>query len=219
MPDHCQFPHGRSLRHPETYLNAVGIAHGRTGRVLVNAPSERSGEHARDFEIAAYLDRRLSGPDREHVEAHLAECAECRQELHQVHQFLHRSGRPRRLVVGAGLLAAAASLLLFLRPSPVDPLRVGGTEPTLAAYGPTGDAALASLRFVWAAAPGATTYRLTISGGNGVPVWSGSVADTIFALPDSVTLDADQRYVWIADALLGNGLSRSTGLQEFRPVP
>jgi hypothetical protein len=186
--------------------------------MLVSAPSERTGEHMRDVEVAAYLDRRLSGPDRERAEAHLADCAECRREVQEVHRLLNHSARPRRLLLGAGLLAAAASLVLFLRPSVVDPLRGGGTPPALTAYGPTGDAPLASLRFVWAAAPGATAYRLTISGGNGVPVWSGSVADTVFALPDSVALGPDQRYVWIADALLADGFSRSTGLHEFRLV-
>lgn len=184
----------------------------------MSAPSERMGEHMRDVEMAAYLDRRLSGPERARVEAHLAECAECRLEAREVRGLLDRSTRPRRLLVGAGLLAAAAMLVLFIRPVDIDPLRGGGSPSALTAYGPTGDAPLASLRFVWAAAPGATAYRLTISGGNGVPVWSGSVADTVFALPDSVALGPDQRYVWIADALLGDGSSRSTGLHDFRPV-
>lgn len=184
----------------------------------MSAPSERTGEHMRDGEMAAYLDRRLSGPDRARVEAHLAECAECRLEAREVRRLLDRSSRPRRLMVGAGLLAAAASLFLFLRPAVIDPLRGGGAPPALTAYGPTGEVPRSALRFIWAAAPGATGYRLTISGGNGVPVWSGSVADTVFALPDSVPLGADQRYVWIADALLSDGTSRSTGLHEFRPV-
>jgi len=184
----------------------------------VSAPSEWTGEHMRDVEMAAYLDRRLSGPERARVEGHLAECAECRLEMREVRGLLDRSARPRRLMVGAGLLAAAASLFLVLRPTVVDPPRGGGAPPALTAYGPTGEVPLAALRFVWGAAPGATAYRLTISGGNGVPVWSGSVADTVFVLPDSVPLGVDQQYVWIADALLGDGSSRSTGLHDFKPV-
>jgi len=171
-----------------------------------------------DVEMAAYLDRRLSAGDRERAEAHLADCAECREEMVQGRGLLRRAGRPRRIVVGAGLLAAAASLFLFLRSPVVDPFRGGETPPALTAYGPTGEVSPAALRFVWAAAPGATGYRLTISGGNGVPLWSGSVTDTVFALPDSVTLGADQRYVWIVDALLSDGATRTTGLHEFRPV-
>ncbi len=171
-----------------------------------------------EFEMAAYLDRRLSATDRDRVEGHLAGCADCREELLQVRSLLRRAARPRRLIVGASLLAAAATLVLIVRPTGIDPVRGGGAPSTLTAYGPTGDAALSSLRFVWGAAPGAATYRLTVSGGDGVPVWSASVADTVMALPDSVTLQADRRYVWIADALLGDGSTRSTGLHEFRPV-
>lgn len=172
----------------------------------------------KDVEMAAYVDRRLYGADRERVEAHLAGCAECRKELLDVRSILRHAARPRRLLVGAGLLAAAASLLLILRPAVVDPVRGGGTPSALTAYGPTGDAAVASLRFVWGAAPGAAAYRLTVSGGDGVPVWSGSVADTVMALPDSVTLRVDQGYAWIVDALMNDGSTRSTGLHEFRPV-
>jgi anti-sigma factor RsiW len=172
----------------------------------------------KDLEMAAYVDRRLYGADRERVEAHLAGCATCRQELRDVRGILRHAARPRRLLVGASLLAAAASLLLIVRPAVVDPLRDDGPPSALTTYGPTGDAALASLRFVWGAAPGAATYRLTVSGTDGVPVWSGSVADTVMVLPDSVPLRVDQAYVWIADALLGDGSTRSTGLHEFRPV-
>ena len=59
---------------------------------------------------------------------------------------------------------------------------------------------------------------MTVSGGNGIPVWSGSVADTMFVLPDSISLGVDQRYVWIVDALLADGSARSTGLHEFRSM-
>jgi hypothetical protein len=171
-----------------------------------------------EFEMAAYLDRRLDAADRDRVEGHLAGCADCRQEMLEVRGLLRRGARPRRLLVGASLLAVVAALVLIVQPGGIEQVRGGGTAPSLTAYGPTGDASQSSLRFVWGAAPGVATYRLTVSGGDGVPVWSGSVADTVMALPDSVTLQADRRYVWIADALMGDGSTRSTGLHEFRPV-
>lgn len=181
-------------------------------------PSAGGEGHIGEFEMATYLDRRLGAADRDRVEGHLAGCAECRQEMIQVQGLLGRSGRPRRLLLGAGLLAAAAALILIVLPASVGPVRSGGAPSILTAYGPTGDVPLSSLRFVWGAAPGVATYRLTVSGVDGVPLWSGSVADTVMALPDSVRLQADQRYVWFADALLGDGSTRSTGLHEFRPV-
>ncbi len=171
-----------------------------------------------EFEMAAYVDRRLGPADRERVEGHLAECPSCRHEALEVRGLLRRAARPRRLLIGASLLAAAAALVLIVRPATLEPVRDGGAASVLTAYGPTGDAALASLRFVWGAVPGVATYRLTVSGTDGAPVWSGSVADTAMALPDSVTLRADQRYFWITDALLHDGSTRSTGMHEFRPV-
>ena len=132
--------------------------------------------------------------------------------------LLRQAARPRRFILGAGLLAAAAALVLMVRPPAVDPVRDGGAPATLVAYGPTGEAPLASLRFIWGAAPGVASYRLTVSGADGAPVWSGSVADTVAVLPDSVALRVDQRYLWVADALLEDGSSRSTGLREFRPM-
>ena len=170
-----------------------------------------------ELEMAAYVDRRLDPAGRERVEGHLAECASCRHEALEVRGLLRRAARPRRLLIGASLLAAAAALVLFVRPTP-DPVRDGGSSSVLTAYGPTGEAALVSLRFVWGAVPGAVTYRLTVSHADGAPVWSGSVPDTAMALPDSVTLRVDQRYFWVTDALLHDGSTRSTGLHEFRPV-
>lgn len=171
-----------------------------------------------EFEMAAYVDRRLAAADRERVENHLAGCADCRREALEVRGLLRHAARPRRFFIAASLLAAAASLFLFVRPASVDQVRVGDAPATLVAYGPTGEAPLTSLRFVWGAVAGVASYRLTVSGGTGAPVWSGSVADTTWALPDSVTLRADQRYFWVADALLEDGSTRSTGLHEFRPV-
>ena len=184
----------------------------------MSTPSERTGEHMRELEMAAYLDRRLSEPDRERAEAHLAECAECRREFREVRGLLNRSARPRRLLVGA----ESPRRRREPRPLPAPLCHRSapgwGCSPLLPVYGPTGDASLASLRFVWAAAPGAAGYRLTVSGGNGIPVWSGSVTDTMFVLPDSISLGVDQRYVWIVDALLADGSARSTGLHEFRSM-
>ena len=184
----------------------------------MTAPATNATGHLRDVEMAAYLDRRLTGADRERAEAHLAECAECRQEMIAVRGHLDRSARPRRLLLGAGVLAAAAAMILVVRPAVIDPMRGGGYPEPLVAYGPSGDVAPAGLRFVWGAASGATAYRLVISGEDGVPLWSGSVTDTVLALPDSVSLAGDRAYVWVADALMKDGSSRSTSLHAFRLV-
>ena len=179
-----------------------------------------------DLELAAYLDRRLSGPERERVESHLAGCPECRSELIEARQLLRQSRRPRRRMVG-GLLAAAAALILVVRPametrSPAgasSPMRAAPDAEVMVAYGPVGESSSASPTFAWGAESGASTYRLTLTTGEGTTVWSVSSADTLVALSDSVQLRQGERYLWVVDALLDDGTTRSTGLREFRVGP
>jgi len=175
-----------------------------------------------ELEIAAYLDRRLSGVERERVESHLAGCAECREELVETHKLLRRARRPRVLfIMGAAAAAAALTLLvgpgLLQRPTVTADslLRHDDSPATLVAHGPLGEVRPGPLRFVWASEPRATTYRLTVAQADGQPVWTRSGSDTAVALPDSVSLTPGGRYLWVADALLDDGGSRSTGLREF----
>jgi hypothetical protein len=175
-----------------------------------------------ELEIAAYLDRRLSGAERERAESHLAGCPECRTEVIEADRLLRRMRRPRVFLI-MGMAAAAAAVILLVGPgllrhravTPDSLVRDGGQTPPIVAYGPIGEVASAPLRFVWAAEPGATTYRLTIAKADGNPVWSHSGGDTVVALPDSVVLTPGIRYLWVTDALLEGGSSRSTGLREF----
>lgn len=192
----------------------------------MSLPIANQEDHMNEFDIAAYLDRRVTVAERERIEGHLAGCDECRQEIAQSYRLIKRIGRPRRMLLTGSLLAVAAALVLMVRPTLLTPgvevtpggMRDAGSGSGLVAYGPSGESPLASLRFVWSAAPGATTYRLTVSHSDGVPVWSGSAADTAVTLPDSVALRAGDTYFWVVDALLGDGSTRSTGLREFWPA-
>jgi anti-sigma factor RsiW len=185
-------------------------------------------EHLSEAEAAAYLDRGLSLAERDRVEDHLASCPDCRAQLMEARRILAHVRRPKRSVLIGSIAAAAAAVLIFLvRPAthpaeqlaPANVLR-GSVEATrLKAYGPTGETPARALRFVWSAAPGVATYRLTVTRGDGATVWSQGSTDTSLALPDSVALRPHQRYFWVADALLGDGGTRSTGLREFDPVP
>jgi len=66
--------------------------------------------------VAAYLDRRLPDAETATVEAHIANCADCRSEVVALSEFL-RPRRLRRPLHYAGLaIAAAAVLLLFVSP-------------------------------------------------------------------------------------------------------
>jgi hypothetical protein len=178
-----------------------------------------------DLELAAYLDRRLSAAERERTEAHLAGCASCREELAQSYQLRQRLRRPGRLAVGA-LVAVAAAIFLVIRtgmvlgPAPADePVVRSDDAPAIVAYAPVGETSSSSLRFVWGAQARATSYRLTVSRADGTTIWSRSSVDTAVSLPDSVSLRTGERYLWVADALLDDGGTRSTGLHQFRVAP
>ena len=185
----------------------------------MSSPSHDGSGHVTDTEIAAYLDRTLGADQRDRVEDHLAACQDCRQHLLETKELLDRVRRPRKLLVGGALAAAAAIVFVIVRPNPdaIDRalLRNDGAAVPVAAYGPMGTAARAGLRFVWSAVPGAESYRLTVSGEDARTVWSSSGTDTLSALPDSVVLRPNERYHWVADALLTDGSTRSTGLREF----
>jgi hypothetical protein len=186
--------------------------------------SNESEEHVTDSAVAAYLDQRLPPADRTRLVRHLIVCDECRLEVSETQALLARRGHRRWFAV-AGLIAAAALLVLVLRPAvaPSDPpsaiaIREGGSSSTLTAYGPVGEAGGDSLRLVWAAAPGATVYRVTVSAVGGRALWSASTADTSVIVPDSARLETGMVYYWVADALLANGTTRSTGLRGFEIV-
>ena len=179
------------------------------------------------MEIAAYVDRRLSGEARDRLEHHLAECAECRAVAARSRDVLHRTRRPKQILVGAGALAAAAALIVLV----VQPARRAGdtaTEPNfrapaaegaLPAYHPVGAIAPGSLTFSWGSVGNAASYRLTVSGADGAALWTVSSSDTMAVLPDSVPIRTGQRNVWIVDALLLDGSVRSTGFKEFELKP
>lgn len=186
----------------------------------MNSSPHDEGAHLTDIEVAAYIDKKLPPEQRERIEDHLAGCPDCRKQVLETRELLERMRRPKKLLVGGALAAAVAVVLLIVRPTPPDanePPRlrnVAGAAP-LAAYAPIGSTRRAGLRLVWSAAPGAETYRFTVSRADGIPVWTSSTVDTVAIIPDSVRLQPGVRYFWVVDGLLSDGSTRSTGLREF----
>jgi anti-sigma factor RsiW len=186
--------------------------------------AEGGNGHVNDLEIAAYIDRGLSPADRERVEAHFAECDECRSAIVEGSAHVARQRRRRTLTLAVLTSAAAASVLFLVIPtgrrSPGDATVRGAAGPAaggsaaVIAYGPIGQVGSGPLRFTWGATPSALSYRLTLSSVVG-PMFSASTGDTSFALPDSVRLQTGARYLWSVDALLANGDTRTTGIREF----
>jgi len=182
----------------------------------------RPEEHVDDLQATMYLDRRLDPSELDRVEAHLAACPGCREDLVATRGLLRTAGRSRQLVV-AGTVTAFATIVFaagsIFRSGAVhdgDPvLRTEGDAAALVSYGPSGEVGMPGLRFVWGSAAGVEAYRITISEEDGSSVWSGSVLDTAVTVPDSVALVAGNRYWWFVDALLEDGNTISTGAREF----
>ena len=177
-----------------------------------------------ELAIASYLDRGLSDADRGILEDHLVNCSDCRRSVAEAQGFLATFRRPRRVVAlgGLGGLAAAAAIaLVIFRPqfSPEYPasgrVRRDAIEArALAVYEPFGRITPYPVRFTWAAAPGAVTYRVALNSAEGTPLWAASLTDTSVTLPRNVTMRPGVNYVWFADAILSDGSTRSTGLRQ-----
>jgi anti-sigma factor RsiW len=177
---------------------------------------------------AAYVDGRLAAVELARVEAHLAECAECRQEVVAVRRLLRSRSRRWAWPAMAGLGVAATLLLILSRPGDQSrpggpPLRGDGSEPRDApvalAPAPNVTVSPESIGFAWRGAAGAVSYRLTLTDERGDVVWSSQTPDTTVVLPGSVRLTNGRAYYWYVDALLPDARSTTTGVKEFRVGP
>lgn len=197
-------------------------------------PVPIDASHTSAADVSAYLDRTLSDGDRERVEAHLADCNECRQEVVDLYRLMrsHRPRRPVRWVIAAGLAATLAITLALPRVPAGGPLgnpteqieRGGPTEESsrLSAWAPAGPSPVGrdSLIISWGPAQGSgVQYRMTLSDADGRVLWTSSTSDTMLIPPSSLTLPGGRTYYWYTDALLPDGRSLTTGVQEFRMAP
>ena len=175
-----------------------------------------------DLDIAAYIDRGLRPERRAQVEEHLADCGECRENLVKAEELVGKSRRPQLIGRYVALLAAAAVIVVAV-PSIRSRSASEGPAVTrddtdamrLVAYGPIGEVRPSSVAFTWASAPDALSYRITVTTAGGADIWSTSLTDTSVVLPDSIKLGARTEYLWVVDALLRDGNTRSTGIHRF----
>ena len=182
-------------------------------------------DHLSAEEVAGYLDRALSAAQQVTVEAHLADCAECRGELTEVARVRRTRPRWTRWYVTTPTAAAAVILLLVWRtgaPGSSDVLRDTGVGaegiPRFAVVAPLESSHVApdSAVFIWRSAGEDAHYRLTLTDMTGDVLWTGTPADTTAILPSDIDLVVGQTYFWFVDALLPNGESATTGVQQFR---
>lgn len=198
-----------------------------------SAPPGRSADsgHIDNGVLAAYLDRRLAEEDRERIEAHLADCEECAEQIAIATRSLTGLRRRRWPVVAVpGLIAAGIAAVLVLGPvaggsgveeGPVlrdGPGRLGqvGEEP-IRVVAPGNGVLLPrdSLQFAWSPVAEDAFYSFTITDAVGDVVWEGTTKETRVGLGSRVLLREGERYFWYVDALFGEGRSASTGVREF----
>ena len=190
-------------------------------------------EHPTAEEIAAYLSGSLAPAYRAALEAHLADCAECRQQVTSARRVLRTHRKPSAVKWRVPLAAAATVALVLLARSPgsvgpgEEPLRsdsgVGGLEAalTIPIVYPLEASTVSpdSIVFVWRAQNGNPLYRLSLTDAGGRQVWGGETTDTSLALPVQVRLAPGQTYYWTVDALTGDGQSLTTRSKRFSTTP
>ena len=193
---------------------------------MTSPESLGSGAHLSAGRVTAYLAGSLDPAGRAEMEAHLADCEECRTEIIEVAR-LAREGKsfPWQVVIP---LAAAAGVvgILLLGPSrsrtavDSDPvIRAPDTRDDVAGVEVVGATLDQGLVLTWHQVREASVYRLTVSGERGDSVWAGSTTDTTVVLPEGTILQPNRPYFWYVDALLRDGRSVTSGLQEFRTGP
>lgn len=172
-----------------------------------------------EFEMAAYADQALGASDLERIEAHLADCRECRRELVEITDL--RPAQPERWLIRFAPLAAAAiiGLAILFRGSGTSP-ESGFRDPTLTlAAPPTLVAPLGEVEvpgiLTWSSVPHASRYRITIFNEDGATVWEQQALDTVVQLPDSVPLSPGTPYFWKVAAQLDRGRWVSSELTRF----
>lgn len=182
--------------------------------------------HLTAEDVAAFLDRHMTAAERASAQTHLADCRLCRDEVTSVRRLMRTGPTVRRILIPAGLAAAAAiafAALTLGRGADLPGERVRSqattveTAGTIAARLPVdGDTiSLAKPSVVWSPVAGEPTYRFTLTDGSGQPLWTSTTTDTSVTLPSQVILKPRQTYFWFVDALRANGRAASTGVRRF----
>ena len=192
---------------------------------------ETSTDHLSSDHLAAFLDGRLTGSDRERAVRHFAGCGECREELTDLRTMLDTAHGARSRPWIAAVAASAAILLVIVLPRVVTDgtgvnsprvraeqgVRLPDGTPAIGVVSPTDRATVSpsGVEFVWHPAGAGAMYSVIVQDTAGNHVWSKSLADTSLTLPDSTRLAPGSRYYWSVDARLADGNTAKSGPHSF----
>lgn len=180
--------------------------------------------HLSSEALAAFLSRRVRGPEQAAIEEHLAACPGCRAELTAAHRVRAQRERPKRLVTRIGAAAAVLAVVaLGLRSPPTQDVRGApvfrgpDSTPAIRTVSPAGGSRVdrGDLRFVWSGAGSEYLYRVLVLDSAGAEVWRAESADTALAPGAEVQLVSGGPYTWYVDAVGPTGDSLSSGPVSF----
>jgi hypothetical protein len=188
--------------------------------------TQSSDAHLETEEIVGYLAKTLAPAEREGVERHLADCAECTSEMVAVGRLRPRDHSSNRRLATIAAAAAALAGIALLGPglvhyTPTDG-RVRGSEAqaTVTVLAPASGAIVHRVPdFAWRPVSGATAYHLSLSRSNGDSVWATTTRDTSIRAPKALSKAGPGLYYWYVDVLLGDARSIAGSAHEFRIAP
>jgi putative zinc finger protein len=180
--------------------------------------------HPSTEQLAAFLERRLHGPERDVLMEHLADCTECRHDVTTTSRVLSSARAARRRQLVRPIVGAAAAVLVFVLASRVrqDPPDRSGevrsqrvNEPDaispIVVVSPTGRTTV----LMWRADAPSALYKVALLDSTGSVKWSERTTDTSVVVPDSVRLSAGATYYWTVDALRQDGRATTSGAHWF----
>jgi len=187
-----------------------------------------SSEHLSAADLAVYIDGTLSDIARQRTERQLSDCAQCREELAAcapLARSLPPKSRPRMLVSGLGVAAAAAiaiGIVALPRHRSIDssPARERGFEAAdreIATVAPRPGSTVASsaIRFTWRTDSAAAGYTVVVTNSAGALVWRHEVQDTSIALTSETTFVPGE-FNWRVESSRVNGGTASSQTVSFR---
>jgi len=179
--------------------------------------------HLDPDDVAGMADGTLADEERARVVAHIADCAQCRQEIADV-RAAQRTAPSRAGLWWLGSAAAAVLAGVFLL-GPL--LSRGGTDPVLraASDGPPAIEVVAPsgspgaderLAFAWrAVAPGAI-YTIILMDESADVIWRlDGVPDTTVTVPADRALRPATTYLYVIDAMLPDGRTVTSGTRRL----
>lgn len=156
---------------------------------------------------------------------HVMKCAACQADfelfraIHQAERSARPASAPRwYAIAAAALLLVGTSIYFGVRQGSAPLLRGdSAADGVPALIAPRGDVQVAAARrFVWRAVPNATRYAVELLEPGGRMRATAALKDTVWQLPDSVQLRADEELDWWVRAELPGGREERSRFVRLR---